>query len=108
MLSGSPLSSPTSQLSSPTPVSTSEDKGHTSPAVVNNINSRLHGGVNSEAHPPPTQLFKINSVAGPPVVRKEKQLTSSRFNVGKNRELTPLPLIKGSLFLLSVWTITVK
>ncbi|KAA3677333.1 uncharacterized protein DEA37_0002776 [Paragonimus westermani] len=99
MLSGTQIPSPTSQLSTPTPVSTSEDKGHNSPAIINNINSRLHGCANSEAHPPPTQLIKINSVAGPSVVRKEKQLTSSRFNGGQNRGLFPLPLIKetGSL-----------
>ncbi|KAK4473384.1 hypothetical protein MN116_004541 [Schistosoma mekongi] len=55
---------------------------------------RHHIVPHSEAHPPPTQLIKLNSLNGPSVSRKEKLHTSSRFNAPKSRELNPLPLIK--------------
>ncbi|KAH8855964.1 Serine/threonine-protein phosphatase 2A 56 kDa regulatory subunit delta isoform [Schistosoma japonicum] len=55
---------------------------------------RHHIVPHSEAHPPPTQLIKLNSLTGPSVSRKEKLHTSSRFNAPKSRELNPLPLIK--------------
>lgn len=56
---------------------------------------RHHTVPHGEAHPPPTQLIKLNSLAGPTVSRKEKLHTSSRFGAPKSRELNPLPLIKG-------------
>ncbi|RTG85667.1 serine/threonine-protein phosphatase 2A regulatory subunit B' [Schistosoma bovis] len=57
---------------------------------------RHHTVPHGEAHPPPTQLIKLNSLAGPTVSRKEKLHTSSRFGAPKSRELNPLPLIKDS------------
>ncbi|CAH8429369.1 unnamed protein product [Schistosoma margrebowiei] len=57
---------------------------------------RHHTVPHGEAHPPPTQLIKLNSLAGPSVSRKEKLHTSSRFSAPKSRELNPLPLIKDS------------
>ncbi|CAI2722411.1 unnamed protein product [Schistosoma spindalis] len=57
---------------------------------------RHHTVPHGEAHPPPTQLIKLNSLAGPSVSRKEKLHTSSRFGAPKSRELNPLPLIKDS------------
>ncbi|CAH8428606.1 unnamed protein product [Schistosoma turkestanicum] len=55
---------------------------------------RHHNVPHAEAHPPPTQLIKLNSLSGPLVTRKEKLHTSSRFGVPKSRELNPLPLVK--------------
>lgn len=78
------FSTPNSQ----TPCATS-----TSP-TANESPLRFHSSPYSEAHPPPTQLIKLNSLPGPASIKKEKLHTSSRFNVGVNRELTPLPLIK--------------
>ncbi|XP_026850368.1 serine/threonine-protein phosphatase 2A 56 kDa regulatory subunit gamma isoform isoform X4 [Drosophila persimilis] len=41
--------------------------------------------------PPPTQITKgLNQTIGTPLVRKEKRQGSSRYNVSKNCELTPL------------------
>ncbi|XP_033245133.1 serine/threonine-protein phosphatase 2A 56 kDa regulatory subunit gamma isoform isoform X9 [Drosophila miranda] len=41
--------------------------------------------------PPPTQITKgLNLTTGTPLVRKEKRQGSSRYNVSKNCELTPL------------------
>ncbi|VDP47777.1 unnamed protein product [Schistosoma curassoni] len=57
---------------------------------------RHHTVPHGEAHPPPTQLIKLNSLAGSTVSRKEKLHTSSRFGAPKSRELNPLPLIKDS------------
>ncbi|CAH8507189.1 unnamed protein product [Dicrocoelium dendriticum] len=48
----------------------------------------------NKAHPPPTQLLKMNSLAGSAMSRKEKHHSSTRFNVGKNKELTQLPPLK--------------
>ncbi|CAH8507205.1 unnamed protein product [Dicrocoelium dendriticum] len=55
---------------------------------------RIYGAPHTEAHPPPTQLLKMNSLAGSAMSRKEKHHSSTRFNVGKNKELTQLPPLK--------------
>ncbi len=51
--------------------------------------------MNSEAHPPQTQLTKIKVNPSTPLVKREKKQNSSRFNISKNRELQKLPLLKG-------------
>ncbi|TGZ70978.1 hypothetical protein CRM22_002881 [Opisthorchis felineus] len=81
------MSASVSTPNSQTPCVTSTSTASESPL-------RFHSSPYSEAHPPPTQLIKLNSLPGPASIKKEKLHTSSRFNVGVNRELTPLPLIK--------------
>lgn len=48
--------------------------------------------------PPPTPLNKTKALLGavqsPALIKKEKRLSSSRFNITKNRELEMLPLLK--------------
>ncbi|KAG5442138.1 Serine/threonine-protein phosphatase 2A 56 kDa regulatory subunit delta isoform [Clonorchis sinensis] len=82
------MSASVSTPNSQTPCVTS-----TSP-TANESSLRFHSSPYSEAHPPPTQLIKLNALPGPASIKKEKLHTSSRFNAGVNRELTPLPLIK--------------
>uniref|UniRef100_A0A8C2MST5 Serine/threonine-protein phosphatase 2A 56 kDa regulatory subunit n=1 Tax=Cricetulus griseus TaxID=10029 RepID=A0A8C2MST5_CRIGR len=48
----------------------------------------------SNSTPPPTQLSKIKYSGGPQIVKKERQQSSSRFNLSKNRELQKLPALK--------------
>uniref|UniRef100_A0A672NH51 Serine/threonine protein phosphatase 2A regulatory subunit n=1 Tax=Sinocyclocheilus grahami TaxID=75366 RepID=A0A672NH51_SINGR len=48
----------------------------------------------SNSTPPPTQLNKIKYSGGPQIVKKERRQSSSRFNLGKNRELQKLPALK--------------
>ncbi|VDP17490.1 unnamed protein product [Schistosoma margrebowiei] len=79
---------------SSTSVLTTESSCQNSVAISDS--PRHHTVPHGEAHPPPTQLIKLNSLAGPSVSRKEKLHTSSRFSAPKSRELNPLPLIKDS------------
>ena len=44
--------------------------------------------------PPPAPVTKKNTPGNLHVIKKEKRLTSSQFNISKNRELQKLPLIK--------------
>ncbi|CAH8432821.1 unnamed protein product [Heterobilharzia americana] len=92
MASGNSLMVSNQMSSSSTPISASESSNMNN--VVASDVPRHHGVIHGEAHPPPTQLIKMNSLVGPSVVRKEKLQTSSRFNAPKSRELEPLPLIK--------------
>uniref|UniRef100_A0A1A9VFN4 Uncharacterized protein n=1 Tax=Glossina austeni TaxID=7395 RepID=A0A1A9VFN4_GLOAU len=41
--------------------------------------------------PPPTPITKGINLSATPIVKKEKRQISSRYNVSKNCELTPLP-----------------
>lgn len=48
--------------------------------------------------PPPTQISKTTPLAnnlGSNTAKKDKRMNSSRFNISKNRELTPLPRLAG-------------
>lgn len=83
------LSTPCVSRNSPT-----NDAGVPSTNVNNEHVSRAHGGLHAGAHPPPTQLLKMNSLAGSTMSRREKHHSSSRFNVAKNKELTQLPALK--------------
>ena len=49
----------------------------------------------ADAHPPPTQISRINPLPETLKLKKEKRQGSSRFNISKNRELQKLPLLKG-------------
>lgn len=44
--------------------------------------------------PPPTPITKNIQLSGQ-AVKKDKRVSSSRFNVSKNRELSPLPRLTG-------------
>jgi hypothetical protein len=71
---------------------------------VNGLVQIFQGGNNknnnedaNKTPPPPTPINKIK-YSGPPYLKKDKKQSSSRFNVSKNRELKPLPLLKGMIF----------
>lgn len=49
---------------------------------------------NDRQPPPPTPIAKNTQLSGQNM-KKEKRGSSSRFNVSKNRELTPLPRLTG-------------
>ncbi|VDP98207.1 unnamed protein product [Trichobilharzia regenti] len=93
MASGNSVMVSNQMNSSSTPIVASESSGQNNASTSET--PRHHGTLHGEAHPPPTQLIKLNSLAGPSLVRKEKLQTSSRFGAPKSRELNPLPLIKG-------------
>lgn len=100
MASGASITAQSSQISCATNNGEHEGKQPLVNTSSNDGAGRSHGNSHMDAHPPPTQLIKMSSLPGPPVVRKEKP-HSSRFNVEKNRELNPLPLIKGELSVLT-------
>lgn len=48
--------------------------------------------------PPPVPITKTTPIPnnlGSNTVKKDKRMNSSRFNISKNRELTPLPRLAG-------------
>lgn len=63
--------------------------------MENNI--QRNGETEPAKNPPPVPINKTNSqpniVANS--VKKDKRINSSRFNISKNRELTPLPRLTG-------------
>ncbi|XP_044727579.1 serine/threonine-protein phosphatase 2A 56 kDa regulatory subunit gamma isoform-like isoform X2 [Chrysoperla carnea] len=72
----------------------SEVKNSNSVAAQSGNNMVVSGG----PPPPPTAINKTAKL-GPgavqgPIIKKDKRQSSSRFNITKNRELEPLPLIK--------------
>ncbi|CAL8104080.1 unnamed protein product [Calicophoron daubneyi] len=89
MSSGASVTTSSAQLSCQT-VNCGPEERVVPTTSPNDLASRPHGAGHTEAHPPPTQLIKANSL----MTKKDKPHSSSRFNVEKNRELTPLPLIK--------------
>jgi len=65
------------------------DEAGSSPPEAGAVNGK--GGLEA---PPPTQISKLKYAAGSPQILRERRLSSSRFNVSSNRELTKLSLLK--------------
>lgn len=51
--------------------------------------------------PPPTPITKGLNLTTTPIVKKEKRQTSSRYNVSKNCELTTLPILNESKYIIA-------
>lgn len=50
---------------------------------------------NDRQPPPPTPIGKNSQLSSGQILKKDKRVSSSRFNISKNRELTPLPRLTG-------------
>lgn len=64
--------------------------------MENNI--QRNGEPEPSKGPPPVPITKSNPSAnnlGSNITKKDKRMNSSRFNISKNRELTPLPRLAG-------------
>ena len=59
------------------------------------IESETSSRKNNLGAPPSTVSSKIKVPVAQPIVKKEKQQKSSRFNTSNNRELQKLPSLKG-------------
>jgi len=57
-------------------------------------NPEVNGKGGGLEAPPPTQISKLKYAAGSPHILRERRLSSSRFNISSNRELTKLSLLK--------------
>lgn len=65
--------------------------------IMENIIQR-NGEMEPNGGPPPVPITKINQTPnnlGSNTMKKDKRMNSSRFNISKNRELTPLPRLAG-------------
>lgn len=66
--------------------------------MENNI--QRNGEMDSLKGPPPVPIAKatpLQNNLGANPTKKDKRINSSRFNISKNRELTPLPRLTGKL-----------
>lgn len=73
--------------------SSTKTSGKETTENAENENAKKKSSVNTENHPPTTQLTKIK-YSGPTHIKKDKRQNSSRFNVSKNRELQKLTPMK--------------
>lgn len=72
--------------------------------MENNI--QRNGEVDPAKGPPPVPIAKGNPTPnnlGSNTVKKDKRMNSSRFNISKNRELTPLARLAGKWALHCLW-----
>lgn len=71
--------------------------------MENNI--QRNGEPETAKGPPPVPIAKTNPTSnnlGSNTVKKDKRMNSSRFNISKNRELTPLSRLAGKCTVVQI------